>query len=304
MVPLIECCVSDLMEAFDAIDSSGKSVNVKPYFAGFTLDTIARIAFGIKDPTNEFVRYGQKFFGSLSLNTVLVVMFPHFATEVLNLNGFNGPASNYFFNLTQHIIQTRRKSSMDNEYNDFIGLLMKAEFEGQLLTDKQIADQGIAFFLAGFDTSSVTLATIAYLLAKHQNIQLQLQREIDEFFNTNQTISYESINQLSYLEAVINETLRHSATVPRMMKEADRSCFIKHNGREIFIPEGTYIQMSVHCIHRDEENFENANEFCPERFLKSSKLRHNPNAFIPFGFGPRNCVGIRIAMLEIKLCVL
>lgn len=164
MLQLIESCVHDLMEA---LDSSGPIVDVKPYFSGFTLDTIANCAFGIhvsinvfsiiilskkflfelqlnsaKDPKNDFVKFGQKFFGSLSLNTLLVLMFPTFSTEILNLHGFNTDAAKFFFDLTQEIIQARRQSTIDNEYNDFIDLLMKAEFEGQLLTDKQIADQG------------------------------------------------------------------------------------------------------------------------------------------------------------------
>ncbi|KAG4074179.1 hypothetical protein HA402_016207 [Bradysia odoriphaga] len=306
MLPLIESCVHDLI---DALDSGEPIVNVKPYFSGFTLDTIAKCAFGIqlnsaKDPNNEFVKFGQKFFGSLQLNTLLVVLFPTFSTEVLNLHGFNREATKFFFNLTLQIIEDRRQSKADNDYNDFIGLLMKAEFEGQLLTDKQIADQGIAFFLAGFDTSSVTLTTIAYLLAKHQLVQDQLRLEIDEFFKENKSVSYDTINELNYLDAVINETLRYSPTLPRLMREADKDYTIEYNGKEIFIPKDTQLQMSVHCIHHDEENFEDATHFRPERFLKNSTLKHNTNAFLPFGNGPRNCVGVRLAMLEIKVCVL
>lgn len=250
------------------------------------------------------MKFGQKFFGSLAWNTALVIIFPKFATEVLNLHGFNRDAAKFFFNLTHQIIKERRESKTDNECNDFIGLLMKAEFEGQLLTDKQIADQGIAFFLAGFDTSSVTLTSIAYLLAKHQNVQHQLSCEIDQFFNENQTISYESVNELKYLDAVINETLRHWPTLPRLMREAAKDCTIQYNGQEIFVPKGTFVQMSVHCLHQDEENFQHAKQFRPERFLKNSTLSKNMNAFYPFGGGPRNCVGIRLAILEIKVCIL
>lgn len=158
--------------------------------------------------------------------------------------------------------------------------------------------------MAGFDTSSVTLTTIAYLLAKHQNVQHQLSCEIDQFFNENESVSYESITELKYLDAVINETLRHSPTLPRLMREAAKNCTLDYNGKEIFIPKGTYIQMSVYCLHQDEENFQDAKQFCPERFLKNSNLSQNMNAFLPFGTGPRNCVGIRLALLEIKLCVL
>lgn len=234
-----------------------------------------------KDQSNEFVKYGQKFFGSLSFNTVMVLLFPTFATEVLNMHGFNNEAVNFFFNLTQEIVRGRRQSNTDSEYNDFIELLMKAEFQGQLLTDKQIADQGIAFFLAGFDTSSVTLTNIAYLLAKHQSVQQQLRCEIDQFFNEKRAISYESVNELIYLDAVINETLRHSPTLPRLIKEAANNCTLQYNGQPIHIPRGSYIQMSAYCLHRDEDNFENADQFLPERFLKSNSLRHNASAFLP-----------------------
>lgn len=234
----------------------------------------------------------------------MVLLFPTFSTEVLNLHGFNQEASNFFFNLTLQIIQARRQAKNDNEYNDFIELLMKAEYQGNLLTDKQIADQGIAFFLAGFDTSSVTLTTTAYLLAKHQDIQNRLSKEIDQFFDKNVDVSYESVNELHYLDAVINETLRHSPTLPRLIKEAAKNCVLKYNGQDVYIPKGTTVQMSVYCLHRDEENFQDASQFLPERFLKNSTLRHNSQAFLPFGTGPRSCVGIRIAMFEIKLCIL
>lgn len=169
-----------------------------------------------------------------------------------------------------------------------------------------IANRGLfsAFFLAGFDTSSVTLTMIAYYVAKNQNVQDQLRCEIDQFFNKNPTISYETINELSYLDAVINETLRISPTLPRLMREADKNCNIQFNGQDIFIPKGTNVQISVHCLHRDEQNFQDANQFRPERFSKESKLSYNPNAFLPFGNGPRNCVGIRLAMLEIKICIM
>lgn len=73
----------------------------------------------------------------------MVILFPTFSTEILNLHGFNREAAKFFFDLTHQIIQARRESKADIEYNDFISLLMKAEFEGHLLTDKQIADQGI-----------------------------------------------------------------------------------------------------------------------------------------------------------------
>lgn len=200
---------------------------------------------------------------------------------MLNLHGFNREATNFFFNLTLQIIKERRKTNAGNDYNDFIGLLMKAEFEGQLLTDKQIADQGIAFFLAGFDTSSVTLTTIAYLLAKHQHVQDELRSEINQFLKENKSISYETINELNYLDAVINETLRYSPTLPRLMREMDKNYTIKYNGQEIFTPKGAYVQMSVYCIHHDEDNFEDAKSFRPERFLKNSSLKHNMNAFLP-----------------------
>jgi len=258
-----------------------------------------------KDPNNEFVKYGQKFFGSgVSLQLILVLLFPEFATETLNFHGFQPEASNFFFNLTKQIVKQRKESNSDSSHNDFIDLLMKANYEGRQLTEKQIADQGIAFFLAGFDTSSVSLTNVTYLLAKHQDIQDELVKEIDEFWNSKQEINLESVNELKYLEAVINETMRILPTVPRMFKDTAKNCTVSYAGRNLYIPKGSNVQLSIHMIHRDEQHFERPLEFLPERFLKDSNLKHDSQAFIPFGIGPRNCIGQRFAMFEIKLCLL
>ena len=233
------------------------------------------------------------------------MLFPEFATETLNLHGFEPNASKFFFNLTKSIVNQRKQLGSQSTHNDFIHLLMKAEYEGRKLTDKQIADQGIAFFLAGFDTSSVTLTNVVYFLAKYQDIQTRLFNEIDEFSkNSPQDIDYfESINELKYLNAVINETLRFRSTLPHMVRESAKNCTISNDGRELFIPKGTNIQISVHMIHRDENHFERPFEFLPERFMTGSSLRHNSQAFMPFGVGPRNCIGLRFATFEIKLCL-
>src|SRR5688572_28650950 len=102
----------------------------------------------------------------MTFEMLMVFMFPNFATEVLGFNMLSSEACQYFAGLTRTILHRRQNSGNEDKFNDFLTLLMKARDDnGNALTLKQIADNGIGFFIAGTDTSAVTLANTFYLLA-------------------------------------------------------------------------------------------------------------------------------------------
>ncbi|KAI1288132.1 Cytochrome P450 3A21 [Halotydeus destructor] len=177
---------------------------------------------------------------------------------------------------------------------------MDAEQDGVKLTDKEIADNGLLFFLAGHDTSSITLTHCLYLLALNQTVQETLHKEIDGLFATGQEINYDTIGQLEYIDCVIKETLRLIPTAARTSRIASRDTILG----KAKVPKGTMVLISNHAIHQDASHFEDPEQFIPERFDKNSKLGHNPQAFVPFAPGPRNCIGERFAMFEMKLCLI
>ncbi|CAF4032085.1 unnamed protein product [Rotaria sordida] len=155
------------------------------------------------------------------------------------------------------------------------------------------------FVIAAYETTSTALGYIAYALATHPNEQRKLQEHIDAHFesNTEQDVpSYESITEMDYLDMFIRETLRMYPTVQNIINRQNSAEFhIENVGT---IPVGTIITGSIYDLHFNPDLWGPVDPhiFYPERFA----TKRHPLAWIPFGAGPRNCVGMRFALLEIK----
>ncbi|XP_048465780.1 cytochrome P450 3A19 isoform X2 [Rhincodon typus] len=170
---------------------------------------------------------------------------------------------------------------------------------GDALTDSEILAQALTFILAGYETTSNTLSYTAHNLATHPDVQKKLQQEIDEAFPNKAPPTYDGVMQLEYMEMVISETLRLFPPAPRI----DRVCKkdVQLNG--VTIPKGTIVMVPAYVLHRDAEYWPEPEEFRPERFSKENRESWVPNTFLPFGMGPRNCIGMRFAQLTMKLAL-
>ncbi|THH32435.1 hypothetical protein EUX98_g1784 [Antrodiella citrinella] len=187
--------------------------------------------------------------------------------------------------------------------------------------------------IAGSDTTSGTLCNILYSLVRHPDVYKELQEEVDKFYPLGENALDSAFHsKMTFLEAVINETLRLYPVVPsgsqRFTSEGVTisSWYIFDSSHSIesltgywlpsYVPRNTSVRSHTWSIHRDPRNFSPfTNEFWPERWLiaeKSSSYQsekpfiHNLNAYIPFSFGPANCVGKHLALKEIRtvLCYL
>ena len=110
--------------------------------------------------------------------------------------------------------------------------------------------------------------------------------------------SYDDIQQMHYLDAVISETLRCYTPFPNLQRTCTKTYQIP--GTDIVIPKGGEVWINVASIHSDPKHYDSPLEFNPENFSKENKAKRNPYAFLPFGQGPRNCIGMRFALLEAK----
>jgi cytochrome P450 family 3 subfamily A len=177
----------------------------------------------------------------------------------------------------------------------------KNEVEG--LTEEMVVAQGIIFLAAGFETTSSTMSILMYNLAKYPNIQERCYEEISALLSDeNVKIDQETINEMPYLEACIQETLRLYPIILRNQRYCTMDC--KVNG--MMIKKGTNIIVPTWAMHRNPELFgEDAKEFVPERFLEGDKMAEqiSNHTFHAFGGGPRVCIGMRFAMTEMKLAM-
>lgn len=156
--------------------------------------------------------------------------------------------------------------------------------------------------IAGYETTSTALSYISYVLATHPHEQQKLQEHIDSHFNPlteNDMPSYDTISQMDYLDMFIRETLRMYPIAPIVVnRQSTEEFHIKNIGQ---IPAGTRIAVDMYSLHFDADLWGpvDPHTFYPERFA----TKRHPMAWIPFGAGPRNCVGMRFALMELKMAL-
>ncbi|XP_018395594.1 PREDICTED: cytochrome P450 9e2-like [Cyphomyrmex costatus] len=311
MFTLMSECAVDFAKFLSTSLVDKGDINMKDICSKYTTDVIATCAFGIKinsmkDPTNKFYIYGKEasnFRGVIrGIKFFFVGTFPKLG-RFLNLKIMNNYVSDFFKDIIKTTIATRDAKHITRP--DMLQLMMDIrgkEGRRELDIDDMTA-QAFIFFLGGFETTSTAMCFAAHEIAANPEIQIKLQQEIDNVLQkSNGEVSYESINRLEYLDAVISEALR---LYPPLMA-LDRICektfelppalpdekpFIMKKGMLVWIP--------VLAIHHDEKYYDNPKKFDPERFLNNKM--HNSSSYMPFGLGPRMCIANRFAMLEVKV---
>lgn len=165
---------------------------------------------------------------------------------------------------------------------------------------------GVVFFNAGFDTTKNLLQMTAYELAWSPDVQNELVIEVDEVLSSlnGKPVSYEALHKMKFLDQIISESLRLHPPAKFTNRECSKDYVMKlENGKTVKINMGENILIPIESIHRDESFFENAMKFDPHRFDDDKKDLIVAGSYIPFGSGPRTCIGSRFALMEAKLII-
>ncbi|XP_045448746.1 cytochrome P450 9e2-like [Melitaea cinxia] len=310
-------------------DHTNEEIDVEDVMRRYTNDVIAASAFGLevnslKDKNNEFYRTGQKM---LALNSfqrfkfVVSTMFPNVCKK-LGVRIFPEEKTRFFKNLVTSTMDYREKNKVEKP--DMIQLLMEAykgtlkdeedEISSQAVggfkpkskqrqwTKDELAGQVFVFFLAGFDASATLLAFCVHELALNPDVQEKLYQEIKEFKEENGVLTYENMSKLKYLECVLSETSRKWTPI-----NLDRVCTKyyklpppREGAKPVKVRPGDVIYNVVNSIQMDPAHHPHPEKFDPSRFSDENKHKIKPFTFMPFGKGPRICIGARFALLEVK----
>lgn len=194
--------------------------------------------------------------------------------------------------IIDEIIRDRRRSGEDR--GDLLGaMLHSAEADGTKMTDEHLRDELLTLFLAGHETTSLLLAHTFVLLSRHPEIAARLRDEADAVFG-HRTPTADDARALVYTEQVLAEALRLYPSAWALGREVVDS--VEIGGRTF--AKGTQLIASPWAMHRDPRFFPNPEAFLPERFAPEARKRIPRGAYIPFGDGPRVCIGQHFAMLE------
>ena len=189
------------------------------------------------------------------------------------------------------IIRERRADP--GETDDLLGLLVASDW----MSDGLIRDQLLTMFIAGHDTSTALLAWALYLLGKHPEAMARARAEVDAVLGRADP-TYETVEQLDYLDRVIKETLRLYPPIHLGTRRATADLTFDGYG----IPAGDRVVYSIYLTHRDPKQWQEPHRFDPERFLVTRGQRtYEPYAYVPFGGGPRNCIGAVYGQVEAKV---
>lgn len=195
------------------------------------------------------------------------------------------------------IIDERKAKGDSEDHDDLLSLLMGAmDDDGSQMTAKQLRDETMTLFLAGHETTALTLAWGWYLLSHNPRAESRLHEELRGVLS-GRAPELADLNRLPYLQAVVNEILR---LYPPAYISARTSIELCQIGGYDF-PAGTTFLMSQWVTHRDPRYFDEPEAFRPERWLDGLMDRLPPGAYFPFGGGPRRCIGQGFALLEASL---
>lgn len=195
------------------------------------------------------------------------------------------------------IIDERRASGEDK--GDLLSMLLLArDADGSSMTDRQIRDEAITFISAGHETTSTALGWTWYLLARHPHVEAKLHAELDMVL-AGRAPTLDDMRRLPYTEWVIKESMRLYPPAPLFARQAVEPVQI---GRW-HVPKGTICLIAPHIMHRDPRWFDQPDTFDPERFSpEREQQRPLPRyAYLPFGGGPRVCIGSSFASMEAVL---
>ncbi|XP_017156416.1 probable cytochrome P450 4s3 [Drosophila miranda] len=307
--PMEENCrilVSQLKER-----ANGEAFDIYPYITLFALDAICETAMGIKkhaqlQSESEYVK---------AVQTICRVMHKQSFSFWQRLNIFfkytqagqeRDGALRVLHDETNRVIRLRREQLVKERQLQqrteaaqddvgskrrlaFLDMLLLTQLEGgDELSDRDIREEVDTFMFEGHDTTSSAIAFALSLLSKHSEVQQRAYEEARDLEGREK-------ESMPYLEAIIKETLRLYPSVPFFSRKVFEDIQVgKHT-----IPKGASVNCLIYMLHRDRNNFPDPERFDPDRFYLNEKQMH-PFAFAAFSAGPRNCIGQKFAMLELK----
>ncbi|CAG2105380.1 unnamed protein product [Medioppia subpectinata] len=302
---LVDESADRLMTALAAqTDTGAVELDLKHWFGCYAIDVVANCLFGTdtnayQNPRDPFLTNARLIFTPPWWKTLVTLLAPPWALKVVGIDSeTNREAVEFFHRIGQELVKRGKRDD--------------------ILNPTELMSQLFATLNGGFDGNSTALTFAAHELALNQDVQSRLRDELvtlsarEQLADTGKVggegeadegreHDYDRLVKLPYLDAVLSETLRlhaHGLRPSRVPSEDYRL-----PGTDITVEKGLAVEFPMYAMHRCPDLYPRADRFWPDRFLPENRAQLPEYGFMPFGHGPRACVGQRFAEMAIKIAL-
>ncbi|KAH8310770.1 hypothetical protein KR044_002987, partial [Drosophila immigrans] len=241
------------------------------------------------------------------INTVIYSLFPAIR-HIRRLRFIPEHVEKFFVSLMQSAIDARQQQlAAGNQFErvDFLDYILQLAKKHNLNT-RQLTACTMTFLIDGFDTTASVLAHALLFLGRDPNIQQRLREEIKANLNSQGFVDFEKLHDLPFMDACLQETIRHFPPLAASNKLCTQRLEIPNrNGPPVTIEPGTVVVVPHACFMKDADYFPEPDSFQPDRFMEpnAAKAYRDRGVFMPFGDGPRICIGMRFALTQVKSAI-
>ena len=291
---IMQDSLADSLRDFDRQCRLGP-VDIYPLMMKITFGMVARSLFGARlkeediDTISLAILTVQEF---MVRQTIQPYLNPWFAVSGELRRHWE--MRNRAFGILREYIQRRRT---DVPGHDLLQILIDARYsDGHGMSDELVVSESMQLLVAGHETSSNALSWLLYLLSSHPDCVDKVREEFDVLLG-DRPLSYSDVPKFEFTTQVINEALR--LYPPFWM--VDRMALADDRAGDIDIPGGSTVVVFIHGAHHSPQYWDDPERFDQERFSKAKEKLHTPFAHLPFGAGPRGCIGGNYAMLQMLM---
>ncbi|CAG9103876.1 unnamed protein product [Plutella xylostella] len=318
MFHLIEKCARDFEVLLEEEAKKSDIVEARTLMSRFTMDGIGTCGFGINSgvmqndaKNNPFAEVGEMIFEESKWRTFLTAFRAIFPSIFygLRFSLFPDAINSFFHSVLMSVFKERKWEPTSRQ--DFVDMVISLKKNKYITGDSMrnmkggsdklqievdddfLVAQCVLFFAAGFETSSTASSFTLYELARHPEHQQRVIDEVDAYLATRGEVRYDCTTELPFLDQCVEEGLRlHTTIVTREVAEE----YTLPNG--VKLDKGLRVHIPLFHIQRNPKYFEDPDEFKPERFSPEERKKIVPYTHFPFGEGPRACIGMRFARMQ------
>jgi cytochrome P450 len=293
LISLMTGAIKEELDRLQVETASGRRVEIPAEMARMSMRIIVRTMFGTNiepEEVQKFSRIADTIQRHLS-KRIWLFYLPQWLSSTVDRGYWRNMAE-----LDEIVYRLIDRAARENDRSDtLISMLLDAQDEetGARMDHKQLRDEALTIFLAGYETVATACSWAFYILSQHPDVERKLRTEVEEKLQ-GAIPQFEDLAKLEYTRCVFQETMRIHPPVWLIPRTASQDDVIGG----YLIPAKSVVAVVTYAVHHDPKVWESPERFDPERFTPARSEGRPPSTYLPFGVGPRQCIGNNFALLE------